>query len=411
MTGLPPWVYGLSEKILMESIEYPTVLGRAYGEMVEYYANILREHGIYVTIHRVPEDYVKQVLPPDYNPDKPRYILLARMGKGRKVLQFNGHYDVVFPGEGWSVTEPFKPLKENGRIYGRGSTDMKAGIAAFLTAMIYYVSDIGEPRITVEAAVVPDEEIGGATGTGYLVNKLGSRPDWVVIAEPSGMDNIWHGHKGLVWGEVVVKGRQAHGSTPWNGVNAFEKMVYVAKHLIENYEAELGGRRSKYAYDQPGGEHPTITMGGRLWSPGSINIVPGSAGFSIDRRLIVEEDTETVIKELREAVAEASRSAGAEAELRIIQKMNPAFTDPNSPIIEALAESIRKVLGIDPRRTICVGGLDLRYYTAVGVEASSYGPGEPEMAHKVDEYTTIESLHRAVDVYVELIKTLSSKYS
>ncbi|RLG89577.1 MAG: succinyl-diaminopimelate desuccinylase, partial [Thermoprotei archaeon] len=107
MSKLPNWVYEKAEEILMKSIEYPTVLGEAYKNIVEYYAEVLKEYGIHITIHKVPDEYVREKLKPEMNPDKPRYILLARIGSGDKVLQFNGHYDVVFPGEGWSVTEPF----------------------------------------------------------------------------------------------------------------------------------------------------------------------------------------------------------------------------------------------------------------------------------------------------------------
>lgn len=406
MPKLPYWIYDLAEEILMESIKYPTVLGEAYEDLVNYYASVLKSHGIHVTIHRVPDEYVKEKLSPEMNPDKPRYILLARIGDSDKVLQFNGHYDVVFPGEGWKVTEPFKPIKKNGRIYGRGSTDMKGGIAAFLAAIIYLATISEEPPISVEAAIVPDEEIGGATGTGYLVNVLGSKPTWAVIAEPSGLDNIWHGHKGLVWGEVVVKGKQSHGSTPWLGINAFEKMVYIAKYLIENYLPRLKEKTSKYEYDLPEGRYPTATFGGKLSAPGSINIVPGQVSFSIDRRLIIEETTNEVIKELNKYIAEAAKTFKAEVELRIVEKMEPAFTDPGSEIVEALAKAIRMNIGVEPRRTICVGGLDLRYYSHKGIPVATYGPGEPSMPHKVDEYIEVENLHKVIDVYVDLVNIL-----
>ncbi|ADI31801.1 M20 family metallopeptidase [Staphylothermus hellenicus] len=406
MPKLPEWIYSLAEEILMESIKYPTVLGEAYEEIVNYYANVLKSHGIHVTIHRVPDEYVKEKLGPEMNPDKPRYILLARIGESDKVLQFNGHYDVVFPGEGWKITDPFKPLKKNGRIYGRGSTDMKGGIAAFLAAMIYLATTKEEPPISVEAAIVPDEEIGGATGTGYLVNVLGSKPTWAVIAEPSGLDNIWHGHKGLVWGEIVVKGKQSHGSTPWLGINAFEKMVYVAKYLIENYLPRLKDKTSRYEYDLPEGKHPTATLGGKLSAPGSINIVPGQVSFSIDRRLIIEENTNDAIEELNKYIVEAAKKYSADVELRIIERMEPAFTDPSSEIVEALAKAIRMDTGVEPRRTICVGGLDLRYYSYKGIPVATYGPGEPSMPHKVDEYIEVENLHKVIDVYVDLVNIL-----
>ncbi len=411
MADLPGWVFELSEKILMESIKYPTVLGDSYKEIVEYYASILKDYGIHTTIVKVPDEYLKKHLLEDLHPEKPRYILLARIGKGDKVLQFNGHYDVVFPGEGWSITEPFKPLKANGKIYGRGSTDMKGGIAAFLAAMIYLSQLDKEPGIVVEAAIVPDEEIGGLAGTGYLVNEMKSRPTWVVIAEPSGLDNIWHGHKGLVWSQVIVHGHQVHGSVPWLGVNAFEKMVYVAKHLIENYLPKLKEKKSKYIYELPNGEYPTATLGGKLTSPGSINIVPGQVSFSIDRRLIVEENVDEVIKELEKAIQEAAKASGAKVELRIVEKMNPAITDPDSEIVRALSEAVTTNLGIEPKKTICIGGLDLRYYTNVGIQTVAYGPGEPGVAHKVDEYINIEDLYNSIKIYVDLVRILEEKYS
>lgn len=398
---MPQWVYDLSEKVLMKSIEFPTVLGDSYREIVEYYSDVLKDYGVHVTIYRVEDDYLRRHLPENMNPDKPRYILLARIGSGDKVIQFNGHYDVVAPGAGWKITEPFKPKKIGDKIYGRGSTDMKGGIAAFIAA-IAYLSSTKEPLDhVVEAAIVPDEEIGGETGTGYLVEKLGSRPDWVVIAEPSGLDTIWIGHKGAVWAEVVVKGRQAHGSTPWLGVNAFERMVYVAKYLIEEVKPVVESRRSKYTYDMPESAKPTMNLGGRITAPGSINIVPGQVSFSIDRRVIVEEKVSDVEKELISYIKQAASYAKADVEVKIVARLEPALTNPSSPLTRVLSSTVEKILGRKPREVVCTGGLDLHYYTSNGVQAVSYGPGNPNVAHQVDEYIDVRDLYRAIDVYVE----------
>ena len=89
--------------------------------------------------------------------------------------------------------------------------------------------------------------------------------------------------------------------------------------------------------------------------------------------------------------------------------MEPAITDPDSEIIRVLVEAVKKNIGKEPRKTICVGGLDLRYYTNKGIQAASYGPGEPNMAHKVDEYIPIESLHKAIDIYVDVIDLLAKR--
>jgi len=382
------------------------VLGESYEEIVDFYKEVLSSHGAHVTVHRVDDEYVRKTIPREYNPDKPRYILLARIGSGEKNLQFNGHYDVVAPGEGWE-TPPFKPVVREGRVYGRGSTDMKGGIASVVGALAYLAST-REPEIVVEAALVPDEEIGGLTGTGYLVDVLGSRPDWALIAEPSGINNIYIGHRGGVWAMVKVYGRQAHGSTPWLGDNAFERMVYLAKAFMEEYKARLAGKRSSFKYEMEEASTPTLTLGGRLLAPGSINIVPGVVGFSIDRRLIIEERADDVVEELRGFLKEASSRLGVTAELEVMEKSDPALTNPEALIVKAVEESSASVLGQRPSKTICVGGLDLRYYARRGVEAVAYGPGEVGLAHKVNEFVKVSDLVKMAEVYVDIVRRLES---
>lgn len=398
----------IAVKILSESIKYKTILGEEYEEIVNYYSDVLSEYGVHVTIHRVPDEYLKKHLPPGFNPDKPRYILLARLGYGDRVLQFNGHYDVVPSGEGWT-TPPFEPHIVNNKIYGRGSSDMKGGIAAFLCTLIYY-AQTKEPEIILEAAIVPDEEIGGITGTGYLVRELKSRPDWVVIAEPSGIDNIYIGHRGNVWLMVKIYGKQAHGSTPWLGDNAFEKMIVYAKYFVEEYRRILESKQSKFTYEDPNASKPTINPGGVLLSAGAINIVPGICGFSVDRRLVVEESIEEVIEEVHRLMRDLNEKTGFRGEFEVINKSNPAYTPEDSEIALALRKTISVVLGIEPKLTICNGGLDLKYYSEKGIQAIAYGPGSIGMAHQVNEYIEIPYIGKAIDVYVNLVKTLEKSF-
>jgi len=396
--------FEISQRILINSVKYPTILGDHYEELTYYYADELSKYGIHTTVHKVPKEYCEKVLPKQFNPEKPRYILIARVGSGEKVLQFNGHYDVVAAGGGWS-THPFNPVITNGKIYGRGTTDMKAGIAAFLATMIYFATTNKEPNIIVEGATVPDEEIGGATGTGYLVNVLESRPDFAVIAEPSGVGNIYIGHRGNVWAMVRVRGKQAHGSTPWLGENAFEKMIVLADYFVKKYKPLLEARKSTLKYEDPHASSPTITLGGKLEAPGSINIVPGQVGFSIDRRLIVEERAEQVIDELRKFVETASKELGIESEVEIVDYSNPVYVEENHPYVNTLARAVKEALGVEPTRTVCVGGLDLKYYLAKGIPAVAYGPGEVNTAHKADEFVTLESLYNSIKVYIKLVES------
>ena len=401
---LPSWVYSLAEEVLEKSIEYPTILGEAYRDIVEYYAEVLSNYGVHTTIHRVPDDYLRKYLDKSMNPDKPRYILIARIGSGEKVLQYNGHYDIVAPGKGWTITEPFKPKKIDNRLYGRGSTDMKGGLAAFTVAIAYLASTKEPMDHVVEVAYVPDEEIGGLTGTGYLVNELGSRPNWVVIGEPSGLGTIWIGHKGGIWLDVIVKGKQAHASTPWHGENAFEKMIYIAKYLVENVKPIIESRISRYEYDEEESKKATMVLGGKISAPGSPNIVPGEVSFSIDRRLIIEENLDQAEEELKKYIMEAASLAKARVEINVLTRLSPSFVSPNSKLINTLSEIAYRVLGFKPRKVVCTGGLDLHYYTDVGVMAISYGPGKPSQAHTINEYIELNDLYRSIDIYVELSK-------
>jgi len=394
-------------KILKEIISIPTINppGEHYGEFKDYIVEILRDIGMDVHVHKVPKDYVSMHYP-DYA-DKPRYIIIARIGKNKPVLQFNGHYDVVPPGSGWS-RDPFKPHVSDEKLYGRGAVDMKGGIAATLLAIKTVISLLGEPENgSLEIALVPDEEIGGKTGTGYLVEYLGV-PDYTVIAEPSNTNNVWIGHKGALWGFIEIYGKQAHGSTPWHGVNAFEYMVRVALDMIREYNAKLDSKHSAYDYGDPRAAKPTINLGGEVVGGAKINVVPGYYAFSFDRRLIVEEKLEEVEKEIREFIDEISKKYkqnGVEIKLKIVSKLAPAFTSPNNILVKTLID-IGKNLGLNIRPIVCVGGLDLHYYTTKGVTAIAYGPGPTDLAHQANEYVSLKELRTAAKVYAGLINTL-----
>jgi len=394
-------------KVLKDMISIPTVNppGERYEDFARYSKEVLEHLGFRVEVVRVPDDYVKRFYP-DYA-SYPRYIVLARLGEGKPVLQFNGHYDVVPPGSGWTK-KPFDPVIEDGKVFGRGADDMKGGIAAFLAAIKAFTDSGKRFKGSVEVALVPDEEIGGETGTGYLVRELRSRPDYVVIAEPSGSETIWIGHKGAVWAIVEVFGRQAHGSTPWLGVNAFEYMVILAHRLMNEYKPLLDSRKSRYEYDDPRGAKPTITIGGEVRGSVKVNVVPGYYAFSIDRRVTPEERVEDVEKEIINFVKKASADfpPDVKVNVKIVNRLPPALTDPSSHLVKVAKEAGKEVIGKEPRATVCLGGLDMRYYTEVGISTITYGPGVLGAAHMADEYITLSEFERMVKIYYRIMEKL-----
>ncbi len=393
-------------EVLSKLVSVPTVNppGENFKEFVDCAESILKDLGMDVRIYEVPKNEVAKYYP-DYA-EYPRYILIAKAGSSEPVIHFNGHYDVVPPGSGWD-RDPFKPVVDGDRFYGRGAVDMKGGIAAAILAVRAFTEVFKDFRGSIEVALVPDEEIGGRTGTGYLVEKGLSRPNYVIIGEPSSIDKVWIGHKGAVWAYIEVYGKQAHGSSPWLGINAFEYMVKVAQEFMKRYIKSLEGRVSKYEYDDPRGAKPTVTLGGEVRGSTKVNIVPGYYAFSIDRRLIVEENPDQVEEELKEFVESLQKEfPNVKLNLKLISKLLPSATSPDSKLVRVASSAAQEVLGRKPKTTVCVGGLDSHYYSSKGIEVITYGPGPTTNAHMANEYVSVSELLSMAKIYATIMRKL-----
>ncbi len=416
MTDAPnPKAYGDTLEYVVEKLKdliaFPTVNppGRDYERCAQYLADELNMLGFDVSLIEVPEDYLDIYYP--YRPQHrgfKRYIVLGRMGSGNPVLHFNGHYDVVPEGTGWRYS-PFKPVVEDGKLIGRGSTDMKGGIASMLGAFkILSDSDI-KLEGTLEVSFVPDEESGGV-GARYLTEKGYVKPDYVVIGEGTTSKRIVIGHKGMVRGVVKVLGKQVHGSIPWFGENAFLKASKMVQRFMELYQPVLDSRRTRYPTRRPEEVHPSINLGGYAESTSrKDNTVPGMFIFSFDRRVIPEEDVDQVIEELRKYFDEA---AGDEVryEMEILSAVEPSVTEPSSEIVSIASEVGEVITGVKPRIELSPGRNDAVFFTNIaGSQAINYGPGVEWTAHTPDEYTTIDELEKFISIYYGIVKRVLTR--
>ncbi|MDM7275173.1 MAG: M20 family metallopeptidase [Thermoprotei archaeon] len=388
-----------SIEVLSRLIAIPTVspAGEHYDEASKLLARELENLKFNVEVIRVPEDYQKTHCPQAGS--NPRFIVYGVYGEGVKRLHFNGHYDVVPGGTGWTVTEPFKPLVKDGKLYGRGAIDMKGGIAAVLGAFKLLRDSGISPNLALEAAFVPDEEIGGKCGTGYLVESVAGAPDYVIIPEPSGLSNPWHGHRGIVWVTVKVKGVSAHASTPWFGKNAFLLAAQVALELQRIASSTFASRRSKYKIVPVEASMPTAMIGGvaGVVGGGKTNQVPGEFTFTVDRRLIPEESVSQALEELKTMIAWSAYQVGADYEITVDYTTEPAINEP-AELYQALREGA-KTAGLNIGEPIvCPGGLDMWYYTTKGSKALAYGP-EYRTAHAPDEHIELEELRKLIITY------------
>ena len=385
--------------VLMDLIRIETVAppGENYLEIVTYLDKLLTNYGLSTRIIEVPKSMVKEYYP-EYA-DYPRYILLAELcnTKGKKI-HFNAHYDVVPGGSGWLITEPFKPVFINGRVYGRGASDDKGNVTA-LVLLAKRLNELGNFHGCIELSFTPDEELGGATGVGYLINQI-PKPDYAIVAEPTGLDTVWIGSMGVLQLDVVVRGIPSHASQPWYGVNAFEDGVKVAYALINELKPRIEDRWFM-------GEKAVITLGGFVKGGYARNIVPDYLQFSIDRRILPSENDETALDELINYINGLKSGIKSTIDIYVINKVEPALNTA-STLLNRLMNAINSVLHVNPRVGISRAPVDTRYFQRAGIDSLTYGPGDIASAHGTDEYVEVNDIIKSVDVYLWLIEDVYS---
>ncbi len=338
--------------------------------------------------------------------DRSRVNVIGRMGTARPTLHFNGHIDVVPSGAGWTV-DPFGGVVRDGKIFGRGTTDQKAGIAASIFAVEALRREGVALRGSVEQSGTVDEESGGFAGMAHLAERgyvSRDRTDFVVITEPLNVDRICLGHRGVYWFEVRTLGRIAHGSMPFLGVSAISKMTDFLAEIEYRLKPLLKARTTAMPVEPPEARHPCINVnsvsGGQ---PGTIQTpcVVDSCEAIFDRRFIIEEPFDDVRAEIT-SVLDSLRRRDPEFryELRDLMIVPPVLADASSPLVTTLKGTVRDVLGSDPPLIASPGTYDQKHVMRLGHvdQCVAYGPGILNMAHQPDEYCRIDDLVAAAKV-------------
>ena len=401
-------------EMLKEFIAVPTVNppGLNYVEMVKEIDQWCRRFGLSVEIIDVPDEVVAARSPESQN--QPRKIILSYLGRSdaKPHIHFNGHYDVVPATGNWKVTDPFNPIVRDGRIYGRGASDMKGPLASMLISLKVLAEHKEDLSGVVSFSAVPDEEIGGEAGTSYLIEQKGRFADLCIISEPSGLNSIWDSHKGQAWLEVTVRGKSAHASTPWLGVNAFERASRIVVCLSEGYVKRLPSKsfNKLVPYDDA---IPVVTLGGVVKGGGKVNIVPDEISFTVDRRTVPGETFEEARREFLDALYGCADSLGVpreDLEVKTILAGEPCVMHDRE-FKEEFARAVEDALSLKPVFKICQGGLDMRYFVSAGIPTLAYGGGESSKAHTADEYADISDLLDAAKVYTIYTYRRLSRFS
>ena len=341
----------------------------------------------------------------DHTAKHPRINLLARIegaASGAPCVHFNGHLDVVPVGDGWT-RDPFGGEIAEGRLYGRGTSDMKAGIAASLYA-IEALRRAGVPLPgAVEQSATVDEESGGFAGVAYLAHHgylNPQRQQHVIITEPHGPDRICLGHRGVWWFDVVMKGHIAHGSMPFNGINAVDRMNAFLSAVTERLRPKLAARMTEMPVEPKGARNPTLNINsifaGQPLDQRQSPCVPDRCTVVFDRRFLMEEELAEVQREFTDLLAEL----GLPHEIRDRMIVHPTFTPSNSPVSSAVASSIHQMFGRAPQFMASPGTYDQKHFVRIAkvTDCISYGPGVLDMAHQPDEYVSLADLDASAKV-------------
>jgi acetylornithine deacetylase len=344
--------------------------GPGEGACAELLAEVLRRWGFDVALHETA-------------PGRPNVI--ARIGRsGGRSLMFNGHLDVV--GTEGMVHPPFDPVVRDGKLYGRGSCDMKAGVAAMCAAAWRAAQSPLHGELII--AAVTDEEYE-SLGTRALV-AAGVRADAAVVTEPTRLA-INPAHRGFVWHEVHFHGRAAHGSRYDIGVDAIRHAALVLAELDRIDRDELPHRTHPLL--GRGSLHASTIAGGTGWST-----YPDACVLRLERRTIPGESTASVRAELEGAIAVAARvDPRVSATVTSSGGQGPSDVSPEAPIVRALAAALTST-GYPATVEGMSAWTDCAILNDAGIPAVCFGPGDISLAHAAEEYVPVQDIVVATDV-------------
>jgi len=340
---------------------------------------------------------------PEHTAQHPRVNVIGRMAGAstRPLLHFNGHFDVVPAGDGWTV-DPFGALLRDGKIYGRGTADQKAGIAASIFAVEAMRREGVVLHGTIEQSGTVDEESGGFAGVAWLAERgyiARDRTDFVIITEPLNVDRVCLGHRGVYWFKVATLGRIAHGSMPFLGVNAIGQMGSFLAAIEHELKPSLARRITAMPVEPAAARSPSINInsisGGQPEGGMQTPCVADRCEAIFDRRYLIEEPIDEVRGEIAQILHRlAERDDEFRYRIEDLITVPPVLTDASSTLVMTMAQAVEDVMGATPPLIASPGTYDQKHVMRLGLvdQCIAYGPGLLHLAHQPDEYCRVDHL-------------------
>ena len=337
---------------------------------------------------------------------RPNVIVTLDSGSDTTLL-LESHFDVVPPGTGWKYP-PFKLTIENGKAYGRGTSDNKAGIAAVMGALQQLSNEELDVNLKLVAGV--DEEIGGRYGVNYVMSDWGLKGDAALIVD-AGPENLFLGASGIIWGKVTVKGKQGHAGYPFKAKNAIDEAIKLIRRF-ENYR-KLVETKESTLHAPPGSPRKfvwgrySVTM---IRAGEKENVIPGTCEFRFDRRLLPEEPLEQAESELIDFFQNALNETDCDASLELVNRQQGYCTPSDLVFVQTVSEVIQKTTGQRLPYAAELGGNDGSFFAKNEIPVVCYGTIRADTRyHGVDEFVYIQDIKNTRDLIVNLGKVSRDK--
>ncbi|WP_071673207.1 acetylornithine deacetylase/succinyl-diaminopimelate desuccinylase family protein [Nioella nitratireducens] len=404
-------------QLTQDLVRIPTLNppGRCYREICDFLAERLRAKGFAVDLiraHGAPAD----------SETYPRWNMVARHegASPGDCVHFNSHHDVVEVGHGWT-TDPFGGDLKGGKIYGRGTCDMKGGLAASVIAAEAFIAAHPDHTGAIEISATADEESGGYGGVAYLAEQGWFSPEkvqHVIIPEPLNKDRICLGHRGVWWAEIETKGRIAHGSMPFLGDSAIRHMGAVLEEIERTLYPLLAGKRTEMPVVPEGARQSTLNInsihGGEPEQDADYTGLPAPCvadrcRIVIDRRFLIEEDLNEVKSEVARMLDGIKQTRPKfDYDIRDLFEVIPSMTDQDAPVVKTVQAAIEKVLHKQAEFVVSPGTYDQKHIDRIGKlkNCIAYGPGILDLAHQPDEWVGVQDMMDSAKVMALTLQEL-----
>jgi acetylornithine deacetylase len=361
----------LADLVAIDSVNPGLVPGGAgEAEIAAYVAGWLRGKGLEV-----------DVVEPE--PGRPSVVAMARGTGGGRSLMLNAHMDTVGVD---GMDKPFEPEVRDGRLYGRGSYDMKGALAACMLATARVAGD-GLAGDVIFTGVADEEH--ASIGVQAVLERYTA--DAAIVTEPTAL-RVCVAHKGFVWAEIETRGRAAHGSRPAEGDDAIAKMGPVLTGLADlqrDLEASPG-----HPLLGPGSVHASLIEGGQEMSS-----YPARCVLGLERRTVPGETADDVRRECERMIE------GIDIELRMGLVREPFDVDREADVVKAVEQAAEAVTGKRPEVYGDTPWMDAAFTQAAGIPTVVFGPGGGG-AHAVEEWADLASVDACTDALVRAAHTI-----